>query len=73
MAVDLKDFRGKITPMAWCYLEAEHRATGRDRSETVREIRHDWATTKHAAATVAGGQLEAEGIAGNGGERQGTR
>ena len=73
MAVDLKDFRGKITPLAWCYLEAEHRATGRDQSEIVREILHDWASSKHVAATVAGGLLEAEGISGDVRERQGTR
>jgi len=30
MSADLKDFRGKITGLAWCYLEAEHRAGGQD-------------------------------------------
>ena len=71
MSADLKDFRGKITPLAWCYLEAEHRATGEDQSEIVREILHAWAERKHDAAIEARKLLEAEGIAGNGREEAG--
>ena len=65
MSVDLKDFRGKITPLSWCWLEAEHRATGKDQSEIVREILHDWADKKHRAAIEAKKLLEAEGTIGN--------
>lgn len=72
MSADLKDFRGKLTPLSWCYLEAEHRATGRDQSEIVREILHAWASEKHHAASVAARLMEAEGIAGNVREQPGT-
>lgn len=71
MSLDLKDFRGKITVMSWCYLEAEHRATGRDQSEIVREILDKWAAEKHSASIEAQKLMEAEGIAGNIGEREG--
>ena len=65
MSAELKDFRGKITALAWCYLEAEHRATGQDQSEIVREILNQWAEHKHRAAIEAQKLTEAEGIAGN--------
>lgn len=64
MAAELKDFRGKLTGLTWCYLEAEHRATGADQSEIVREILHAWAERKHTAAIEAQKLLQAEGIAG---------
>ena len=73
MSAELKDFRGKITGLAWCYLEAEHRATGQDQSEIVREILHEWAECKHRAAIEAGKLREAEGIAGNPRERGGGK
>ena len=72
MSADLRDFRGKITDLTWCYLEAEHRASGQDQSEIVREILHEWAERKHRAAIEAQKLLGAEGIAGNTGEGQGT-
>ena len=65
MSCELKDFRGKITSLTWCYLEAEHRATGRDQSEIVREILQLWAEQKHRAAIEAQKLLHAEGISGN--------
>ena len=68
MSAELKDFRGKITPLAWCYVEAEHRATGLDQSEIVRDILHRWAEVKHGAAIEAQKLLEAEGISGKTGE-----
>jgi len=72
VAADLKDFRGKITALTWCYLEAEHRVSGQDQSEIVREIMHEWAERKHHAAIEAQKLLEAEGIAGNIREDQGV-
>lgn len=72
MSADLKDFRGKLTPLAWCWLEAEHRATGKDQSEIVRELVHAWASSKSDAAMVAQKLMEAEGISGNVRERRGT-
>lgn len=71
MSIELKDFRGKITPLAWCYLEAEHRATGKDQSEIVRDLLHEWATSKDVAASMARKLMEAEGISGNPREGQG--
>ncbi|MHB8727616.1 MAG: hypothetical protein ACYC9K_01105 [Sulfuricaulis sp.] len=68
MSVELKDFRGKITTLTWCYLEAEHRATGEDQSEIVRDILHLWAERKHNAAIEARKLLEGEGRAGKVGE-----
>lgn len=65
MAADLRDFRGKITDLAWCYLEAEHRATGRDQSEIVREILQEWAQERHRASIEARKLMEAEGTSGN--------
>jgi hypothetical protein len=73
LSADLKDFRGKITALAWCYLEAEHRATGEDQSEIVREILHSWAERKHDAAIEARKLMEAEGIAGNDREGEGRQ
>jgi len=72
MSADLKDFRGKITALAWCYLEADHRATGEDQSEIVRGILHAWAVRKHRAAIEAQKLLEAEGMSGNMREERGT-
>ena len=65
MSLDLKDFRGKITSLTWCYLEAEHRASGQDQSEIVRGILHEWAELKHRAAIEAQKLLAAEGTSGN--------
>jgi hypothetical protein len=64
MSEPLKDFRGKLTSLAWCYLEAEHRATGEDQSEIVRDIMHTWAERKHQAAIEAGKLLKGEGLRG---------
>ena len=69
MSEPLKDFRGKISPLTWCYLEAEHRATGSDQSEIVRGILHAWAERKHETAIEAQRLLDAEGIVGNPRER----
>ena len=64
MSVELKDFRGRITPEADCVLEAEARATGRDRQEIVREILHDWAAQRIHGASVLHKLLLAEGLSG---------
>ena len=65
MSAELKDFRGKITGLAWCWLEAEHRATGSDQSEIVRDLLHEWAERKHHASIEAQRLMEAEGLSGN--------
>lgn len=64
MGVELKDFRGRLTPEAWCALEAEARATGSDQQQLVRDILHDWAMRRIHAASVMAKLLQAEGVAG---------
>lgn len=65
MAEELKDFRGKITRLSWCYLEAESRATQRDQQEIVRDILNEWAERRHNARIQAEKLLRAEGIPGS--------
>lgn len=67
MGVELKDYRGRITPETDCALEAIARATGRDRQEIAREVLHKWAVEQIHAATVMDKLLRAEGMAGIGG------
>lgn len=73
MGIELKDFRGKITPEADCVLEAESRSTGRERQEIVREILHDWAMQRIHGASVLNRLLHAEGLAGIDGGVSGNR
>lgn len=70
MAEQLKDVRWKITPLAWVYIEAEHRTTGRDQGDIAREILDGWAQQKHAAAIEAQKLLKVEGIVGSRGESE---
>lgn len=65
MSAELRDFRGKITELAWCWLEAEHRETGRDQSEIVRELLHDWAESRHRTSIEARKLMQPEGTTGN--------
>lgn len=57
-----KDIRAKITPEAWCVIEAEHRSTGEDHSAIIREVLHGWASKKIDIARVTARLLEGEGI-----------
>jgi hypothetical protein len=63
-AGEYKDFRGKITARTWCFVEAEHRATGKDHQEIVREILDAWSERKHNAHIEADKLLASEGIVG---------
>lgn len=65
MSIDLKDFRGRITPETWCWLEALSRATGDDQQTIVREVLHRWATEQLHASSIAHKLLDAEGLSGN--------
>jgi hypothetical protein len=80
MGIELKDYRGRITPETDCALEALARATGQDRQEIVRGILHAWAQKQIHAATVMHRLLQAEGlpgiaggIGGNAGASEGMR
>lgn len=72
MSEDLHDLRAKITTETHVVLEAEHRVTGRDKSEIVREILHGWASKRLDVVRVTGALLAAEGVIGSIRECQGT-
>ena len=65
MSAPLKDFRGKITTETDCVLEAINRVSGRDKSEIVRDILHEWALDKLDEHNVLARLLKAEGVAGS--------
>jgi len=64
MSLPLVDFRGKLTHEADAVLEAVHQATGRDRSEIVREVMHQWAESKIHEASLIDLRLRREGLRG---------
>lgn len=64
MSEPLKDLRAKVTPETDAVLEAVARASGRDRSEIVREILHDWAIEEIDKASMVHKMLRAEGLPG---------
>lgn len=71
---ELVDLRAKITRETNAALEAEHDATGLDRSEVVRDVLHRWAmdrihTCKLLAAALAREGIDA-GLNGNSGRRR---
>ena len=72
MSIELKDFRGKVTPETACALEAEARVTGKQQQEMVREIPHEWALRRVRAATVLRGLMLAEGLSGEDAGRAGS-
>ncbi len=69
MALDLIDFRGKITPETEAWLEAELRTTGVSKQETVRLALHEMALRKITAAKVLTRLAPEEGIDRAGGGR----
>lgn len=71
MAEPLRDLRAKVHTSTWAVIEAEHRATGRDHSEIVREVLASWAAQpaqRIHAASVLPKLLAVEGIDGKGRE-----
>lgn len=68
MSIELKDFRGKITPETDCVLETMSRVHGRDRSEVARDILHEWAVRQIHESVVLAQLLQANGISGKTGE-----
>lgn len=65
MAAELRDLRARITLESYCALEAEAQVSGRDRSEIVRDILHQWALEQMRKASVLDRMLQAEGAAGS--------
>lgn len=64
MGIELKDFRGRISPETDAVLEGLSRATGKDRQEIAREVLHEWALRQIHAASVTHQLLQAEGLRG---------
>jgi len=64
MSLPLIDLRAKVSPETDAVLEAVQRATGRDKSEIVRDVLHKWAAAEIHAANVLQGILQREGMTG---------
>ena len=64
MSIPLIDLRAKVTPEADAVLEAVSRATGKDKSEIVRDVLHKWAMAEIHASNVLQKILAREGIRG---------
>lgn len=64
MSLPLVDVRGKITHRTDAVLDALHMATGRDRSEIMREALDEWAGLKIHEASLIDQRLKREGGAG---------
>lgn len=64
MSIPLVDFRGKITHETDAVLEALHQASGRDRSEIVRDVLAEWAVSKIHEASLIDQRLKREGLRG---------
>ena len=61
MSLPLVDVRGKITHRTDAVLDALHLATGRDRSEIMREALDEWAGLKIHEASLIDQRLRREG------------
>lgn len=67
MAAELRDYRGRISVLADIAIDAEAKATGRERQEIVREILDGWAGQRLHALSLLQASLTAEGMPGIGG------
>lgn len=65
MSIELIDLRAKITELTDVVLDVQHKMTGKDRSEIVREVLDEWATRCEREATLLCKALESKGIKGN--------
>lgn len=64
MSLELVDLRAKVTPRTDVVLEAQHRATGKEKSEIVREILDAWAGNRIHEASMVHQLLDANGLSG---------
>lgn len=62
--LELVDARIKITPETDCVLEAESRASGKDRSEIAREVLNAWAEKRIHESVLLHKLLEGKGLSG---------
>lgn len=62
MSIPLIDLRAKISAEADAVLEAVQRATGKDKSEVVRDVLHKWAVAEIHASSVLIKILQREGL-----------
>ena len=65
MCSELIDLRAKITNETDAWLDAMTHATGKDRSELVRDVLHKIALEKINEVIVQYNKLQSKGIAGN--------
>lgn len=68
MSTELRDLRAKITVETDSVIDSIARATGRERSEIVRDWLHQRALQEIAVHNVLKKRLAAEGITGNDGD-----
>lgn len=59
---DLIDLRAKITRRTAAALEAEHMATGQDKSEIVRQVLDAWASSKEHYCSLMLRAYASEGL-----------
>lgn len=64
---ELRDYRGRISVLSDIAVDAEAKATGRERQEIVREILDAWAEQRLHALSLLQASLAAEGMSGIGG------
>ena len=64
MSEPLKDLRSKISAETDAVLEAVARTSGRDKSEIVRDVLHEWCLGEIAKASMMDKLLKAEGLPG---------
>jgi len=62
LALELKDFRGKLTPESHAVVMAYAEAHGLDASEVVRDIVAEWARKQRHVAELTSRNLTREGI-----------
>ena len=65
MSLPLTDFRCKVTPEIDSLLEAQHRITGRDKSEIARDVLQKCVVAEIHASMILHSELKSKGILGD--------